>query len=178
MGDDGGGSPVATLLAAADSDTRCGVVAEGLRESGQQHLLAKTLDHPMRWAAFGSRAAPVQPVAGSPGSRSGLSFEEGEGGASGGSGCQVCARSLRLKATKSRSKCSNCCLLSAFCCRNRFVSRREDEISESILEISAACLARSSLQLGTSDSRRWLQRSDGIRRVDQEGAHKAGRGIR
>jgi hypothetical protein len=58
---------------------------------------------------------------------------------------------MRLKATKARSKRSRCCLLSAFCCRGRLVSRREEEISESILEISAACLARSLLQLGTSD---------------------------
>ena len=81
-----------------------------------------------------------------------FSFEEGEIGARGGNGSHVCARSLRLKATKARSKRSNCCLLSAFCCHNRFVSRCEDEISESIFEISAAYLARSSLQLGTSDS--------------------------
>ena len=81
-----------------------------------------------------------------------FSFEEGEVGTSGGSGCHVCARSLRLKATKARSKRSNCCLLSAFCSLNNAFCCFIDESFESILEISAACLARSSLQLGTSDS--------------------------
>ena len=78
-----------------------------------------------------------------------FSFEEGEVGTSGGSGCHVCARSLRLKATKARSKRSNCCLLSAFCSLKNSVRCLIDESFESILEISAACLARSSLQLGT-----------------------------
>ena len=81
-----------------------------------------------------------------------FSFEEGEVGTSGGSGCHVCARSLRLKATKARSKRSICCLLSAFCSLKNSVRCLIDESFESILEISAACLARSSLQLGTSDS--------------------------
>ena len=80
------------------------------------------------------------------------SVEEGEVGTSGGSGCHVCARSLRLKATKARSKRSNCCLLSAFCSLNNAFRCFIDESFESILEISAACLARSSLQLGTSNS--------------------------
>jgi hypothetical protein len=73
-------------------------------------------------------------------------------GASGGSGCHVCARSLRLKTTKARSKRSNCFLLSAFCSLNNAVRCLINESFESILEISAACLARSSLQLRTSYS--------------------------
>jgi len=81
-----------------------------------------------------------------------FSFEECEIGTSGCSGCHVCARSLRLKATKATSKRSNCCLLGAFWSLNNAFCCFIDESFESILEISAACLARSSLQLGTSDS--------------------------
>lgn len=56
---------------------------------------------------------------------------------------------LALQATKARSL--QLLPPHALCCRNRFVSRREDEISETIVKILAACLARSSIQLRTSD---------------------------
>jgi len=80
------------------------------------------------------------------------SLKKGEVGTSGSSGYQVCASSLRLEAKKAQSKRSDCYLLSAFCSLNNAFCCFMDESFDSILEISAECLGRSSLQLSKSDS--------------------------